>query len=65
VYDKNCGKKMLMFASISVSDIIQVENIKYRDKMEKTQDLFFIYSRREKEENTMILVINMGEGLWK
>ncbi|MCD6575301.1 hypothetical protein J7K97_06465 [Candidatus Aerophobetes bacterium] len=64
MYDKNCGKKMLMFASISVSDIIQVENIKYWDKMEKTRD-FFVYSRREKEENTMILVINMSEGLWK
>jgi len=64
VYDKNCGKKILMFASISVSDIIQVENIKYWDKMEKTRD-FFVYSRREKEENTMILVINMSEGLWK
>ena len=33
--------------------------------MEKTRDLFVVYSRREKEENTMILVINMGEGLWK
>ena len=35
---------MLMFASISVSDIIQVENIKYRDKMEKARGLFFVYS---------------------